>query len=462
MKPQNNHQRYIEKIDSGRPKFTKAIINWALKKHFMHRAIQLKSGSITCLDCAHQWKATYDISSVKNNTRLDILRCEPIYHTRCPNCKEKVGVVYSLQKIGTHYQYISKFAIFKGFQLYQEICITVCYHKGKKRSVYKREMGTLYMKPGERTQYMGPVCRETYWGLNVHSGREIRNQRNVFKNLLGYHHLWPKSEYHPIINKIGYYETGLGEIKYMSGIMNPKGETLLKAGYVSLFKHLTKMEDKYYLIERYWTVFRHLMKKGIVIKNRDISSYFDYLEMLRYIGKNPNSPELAAVENWHEKHQQILPFVIRKQKREAVIRFRKKRIDEILRLGKEKLLLEEHTKLYTDLKIISGSLCIVPILSEEQMEQESIWLEHCAYSSNYHKNYKFLMLSARVKGIVVETIQFNLSTFKPNQIRGWDNKPSKYNKRVLKIMETKGAQLIRKAQEKHRSKNIQERVEILT
>ena len=62
-------------------------------------------------------------------------------------------------------------------------------------------------------------------------------------------------------------------------------------------------------------------------------------------------------------------------------------------------------------------------------------LEHCIFTNRYYEKEHSLMLTAKVKGKLTETIEVNLDTMEVAQARGYNNLPTKYNSNIIKIVE---------------------------
>ncbi len=62
-------------------------------------------------------------------------------------------------------------------------------------------------------------------------------------------------------------------------------------------------------------------------------------------------------------------------------------------------------------------------------------LHHCLFANEYHLKPDTLILSARIGGKPIETIEVCLDTFKVLQSRGKFNTETKYHARILKLLE---------------------------
>ena len=71
----------------------------------------------------------------------------------------------------------------------------------------------------------------------------------------------------------------------------------------------------------------------------------------------------------------------------------------------------------------------------QQFIEESELLNHCLFNNNYYQKNNSLILSARYKGKIVESIEVNLERMEVAQARGYDNQPSIYNKKIVKLVQ---------------------------
>ena len=61
-------------------------------------------------------------------------------------------------------------------------------------------------------------------------------------------------------------------------------------------------------------------------------------------------------------------------------------------------------------------------------------MHHCVFECGYHKKAKSLILSARIEGKPIETVEVNLETYKVVQSRGVCNKSTEYHEEIIGLV----------------------------
>ena len=84
--------------------------------------------------------------------------------------------------------------------------------------------------------------------------------------------------------------------------------------------------------------------------------------------------------------------------------------------------------------ISDGEINISVIPTPMAMIEEGKAMHHCV--GGYVDQWNSLILSARIDGKRIETIEVNLTTFKVEQSRGLQNKFTDYHNRIVELMET--------------------------
>lgn len=92
---------------------------------------------------------------------------------------------------------------------------------------------------------------------------------------------------------------------------------------------------------------------------------------------------------------------------------------------------------FFDVKAKSGDIEIVTLKSIEEFQKESRALCHCLFHSGYYGRSNSLILSARVKGSITETIEYNLDIKEVAQCQGLQNSKSEHHDKILKVFKSK-------------------------
>ena len=72
--------------------------------------------------------------------------------------------------------------------------------------------------------------------------------------------------------------------------------------------------------------------------------------------------------------------------------------------------------------------------SVQEYIEEGQALHHCVFSNEYHLKEKSLILSARIEGKRVETIELSLETMEVLQSRGLMNQNTEYHERIIELV----------------------------
>jgi hypothetical protein len=230
--------------------------------------------------------------------------------------------------------------------------------------------------------------------------------------------VYPGRSVLPIIKRNGFkgYTYDFIPHKLFSLLLkNNKAETLFKAGQIDMVR---RIKSGSYNIDLFWKSILICIRNNYIVKDSDI--YIDYLHLLSFFGKDLHSPKYLCPENLKEEHDRL------SKKKTILINHEKN-----LRYQKE---FEEHKARFFDLLFREKELVIEPLKSVDEFRVEAESLGHCVYSNDYFTRKESLMLSAKVNGERTETIEFSLSELEILQARGRGNKATKYNQRIINLI----------------------------
>ena len=144
------------------------------------------------------------------------------------------------------------------------------------------------------------------------------------------------------------------------------------------------------------------------------------------------------------------------EKRQAILereREQQRILQEAERLERERKKLEDMEKdkenyirkkaVFFNLALTDG-LLIIKVL---QSVEEGKAMHHCVYTNEYYNQDNTLILSARIDGKRIETVELSLDTFKVVQSRGVCNSNTEYHDRIINLVES-NAELIRQRMNK--------------
>jgi len=105
------------------------------------------------------------------------------------------------------------------------------------------------------------------------------------------------------------------------------------------------------------------------------------------------------------------------------------------RAAEEEEAYKEFIQRFLGLSISNGEILIEPLKSVSEFIQEGDELHHCVFTNEYFNREDTLILSAKISGQRVETIQFDLKNMDVVQSRGLFNKNTIYHEEILKIVD---------------------------
>ena len=159
----------------------------------------------------------------------------------------------------------------------------------------------------------------------------------------------------------------------------------------------------------------------------DISLWYDYVDMLRRLGKDIHSPKYVCPENLQESHDTAQRKLQTKQDKEAEARRRQKAIENEERFQALKVPFFGIT--FTD-----GVIQVKVLESVQEYLEEGKALHHCVFTNEYYLKKQSLILSARIDGKRIETIEVSLETMKVIQGRGLQNKNTEYHEQIVNLV----------------------------
>jgi hypothetical protein len=376
-----------------------------------------------CLECGHKWKG--DINKKRHN---------------CPSCNKHLRPIANDSWIIAQ-GYMLIVTKVKEFQVFRYIYYDKLMRKECKPKFVPKETSQVWLSPdgkevimGIKRNGMGSYGRPQW----CHGEQELSIKRNAGAIYRSHYSPYPSCTYPggriiPELKRTGYKTKlyKLHPIETAICLLNSNiTESLLKMGDVELFKDSIKYSSR---ITKYWNQIKICKRHNYVIK--DYNLWFDYLGMLSEFNKDLNSPKYICPENMkaeHDKYMKKKRAIQREERRAA----QAEKIAKIKsELGEWKVKYVEVRKAFMDFFIKHDNITIEPIKSVDQMEEESSFLDHCAFINGYYSKNDSLLLSARINGIVTETIEINLRRMEIVQCRGFDNKASAYNKDIVKVME---------------------------
>ncbi len=99
---------------------------------------------------------------------------------------------------------------------------------------------------------------------------------------------------------------------------------------------------------------------------------------------------------------------------------------------------------FFDLAISDGTIDIVVLDSIKAFKEEGETMHHCVFSNSYYDRPNSLVMSARIEGKRIETIELSFTDMKILQSRAVCNGTSEYHDRIINLLNSNLHQIARR------------------
>lgn len=399
------------------------VLKWHMDNEVDNYAFISSIGRCSCLKCGHIWKEHMCPQKWQNEIVFN--------NQKCPKCKRTLKIEVSNKRTVNGYWYFSTIEVIEDYQVFRVYQRFISFKSKNKPTTWNRQVSCLFTSPEGKQTYVG------MYQINSQSEQwcGIMEIRNKFSYLNYKAIVYPKYEVTEKLNRNGFiYEfyDNIPIVLFRKLLTENICETLWKIGQHELVKKYNDYSKEKYKL--YWSSIKICIRNNYFIENAQ--EWFDHLGLLEHYGKDLLNTKYVCPENFGKEHQK---YIERKRKDDD----KKDYLELQTQIKKDEVQYKKHIVKYKKLCIESNSLVIKPILTVMQLQRESNILKHCAYSSKYHKRVNSLMLSAKFNNVILETIQFDLNTYKVIQSRGIKNGNSKYHKDIVQLVNDHSKEIIK-------------------
>lgn len=438
MKPKTAIQNQVVKLSTTLPPITATQKRWAYTNCVEHIAYRTKSGTLTCSDCGHQWKS--------DNGGL----CDTLAGCRCPHCGAELKVNDTRNRTHKETRYFSVITICGGFQVIRVAQIRYISKKGEPMKFYCDEVVQRWISPDGKVTNMALLraCAFHYcdlWALE--SKMEIRGYNDLYDNVVIWGDVYPRMNILPQIKRNGFKGNfhGISPIRLFKALLSdPRIETLMKAGKIE--------EMKYFITnplnaDDFWA--SYLIANRHHYKINNISMWCDYLRMLLNLEQDIRNPKNICPEDFINAHDNATRKIEAKRRREMTEAERRREAER--REREQQTLLREQEgeddfkalkSKFFGLVIADNEISVKVLESIEEYYEEGKTQNICVFGAGYYKKADTLILSARIDGQIIETIEVDLRTLKVVQCHGRNNQNTSYHDRIVDLVNS-NARLIK-------------------
>ena len=410
MKPRNKFERAVLAQSKHLRPITKTQKQWAFRECIDHFAYRLPKGKTTCMDCGHSWRMI-----------------EPTEHCPCPQCGADLEVITTRARKLKQRQYFTVLTTSGGYQVLRMYLLIAGMEKGYQASSSVMEIGQYWWDEGVAGSRLSPYSEQ--WGIIIdsfayYSPMAIRRDNEAYR-FVARCPLCPEVKLSDTLKRNG-FEGKCYDIAPTSLIpallTDSRAETLLKAGRT---EHLRYFLRRARTIDEYWSAYKITLRRGYDIT--DIALWCDYVDMLRRLGKDTHNAHYVCPKDLQQAHNEILRKLRTRQEQEQEEHKRQKAQEDEARF--QKLKAPFFGVAFTD-----GTIQVRVLESVQEYIEEGQALHHCVFTNEYHLKEKSLILSARIEGKRVETIEVSLETMQVIQCRGLMNQNTEYHERIIELV----------------------------
>lgn len=418
MKPKNKFQKQVVEASKKLPVLSKEQIEWSKNNVIEHIGRRNDKGKITCTKCCHSWQGIgYLVDTLTD--------CD------CPNCKSKLVVKTTNKRVFRTNYYMTIITACEGYQVVRSIMVKCTARIGKLPEYEHSEVMQRWIAPNGKhvtfaklRQTMGTMYYDAWIH---HTSLELRRENDIYNRIFT-DVIYPRQKLIPELKRTGYkkslYKQNPLEL-FRTLLTDSRAETLLKAGYTKLLKRI--MDSGWTRnIDNYWQSIKICIRNGYKIK--DATLWCDYLDFLRFFGKDLHNAKYVCPTNLKAEHDR---YMAKKAKVDAEQEIQK-------HLDKEDTFKEGKAKFF-GLIFSDGQINIRVLESVAEIITEGKMMHHCVGS--YYSKEDSLILSATIDGKRIETIEISLSQLKVIQSRGVCNKNTKYHNQIIRLVENNISQI---------------------
>ena len=410
MKPRNKFERAVLAQSKYLRPITKAQRQWAFRGCIDHYAYRLPKGNTTCMDCGgHSWQMI-----------------EPTERCTCPQCGADLEVITTRARKLKQRQYFTILTTSGGYQVLRMYLLIAGMEKGYQASSSIMEIGQSWWNERGRQSIVAVQRTMGHYidSFAYYSPMAIRRDNEAYR-FVARCPLCPKVKLSDTLKRNGFEGKcyGIAPTSLIPALLtDSRAETLLKAGRTEHLAYFLSCPRSW---DAYWPAYKITLRRGYDIT--DIALWCDYVDMLRRLGKDTHNAHYVCPEDLQQAHDEVHRKLRARQEREQEEHKRQKAQEDEARFQKVKAPFFGIT--FTD-----GTIQIRVLESVQEYIEEGQVLHHCVFTNEYHLKEKSLILSARIEGKRVETIEVSLEMMQVIQCRGLQNKNTEYHERIIELV----------------------------
>lgn len=426
MKPRTKLQHDVFDRSGELPCRAKQIKDYAVEKCLDHVGYMTKS-RVICMDCGERFSPC-----LVHRKR-----------TVCPHCNSKLKIQEIMKRSLDQQGCISIAEIVGPYQLIRNFEVRSSHKDGHAAMYSCREVSQDWIgEDGKRTI----VARQRF--VNFHSvswigDLEIRSipsrgswryaGANKYDVLQDAWHPGSKFKERYSMYGINTRMRGISFVEAIEILPNePRAETLLKAKQFGLLRHFANGQR--WIVAQYWNSVKIVIRNKYKIEN--VRDWGDYLRLLDFFGKDLRNAYYVCPKNLKKEHDR---YVAKKRRHDEKMRLEEKR----RKAAENEAEYRKFIGRFEGVSIKSGNLTVEPLKTVGEFMAEGDEMRHCVFESEYFKRINSLVLSAKVGGKRVETVEFSLDKAQVVQSRGRFNENSEHHDRIVRLVNRNATKIMK-------------------
>lgn len=399
------------------PVINERQMRYAYQHCFKHAGWMRKDGNIVCTECGHTWQSGHALA-------------DAVCGAVCPHCGTRLEVVKS-RKI-KDVQKDETFLIMTtcgGFQVLRFFIVERAARAGYECHYRIYEGVQHWIDALGKVVVVSRPLNYTYYhySLSPYRPMEIRDVKgrdNMYN--IGAAAVYSHRSYIPELRRNGFDGRlhGCFPLDLCTALLSDTmTETLIKSKQYRLLAWYLESRDHY--LKPYWPAVRICIRHGYTVtKPQD---WVDMVQAMMDLGYDIHNPHYVCPADLDAMHNRVIKLLEKAREREEREKSRRMfaKMDAEYRKKKGRLL---------DLSITDGEIVLKPLQSVAEFEQEGESMHHCVFEMNYYKKENSLVLSARVAGKRIETVEVSLKSLKVMQSRGVCNTNTEYHERIIDLV----------------------------
>lgn len=414
MRPRTKLQKQVAGLfPKMRRPLTETQMKWADEKCFGNMGY-LCGHKVWCERCGH-------VFEIENPTHSQIAG------EVCPECGRELRVELSRYRKRERESSFSIITTFQGFQVLRFFEVTIFAAKGVPADVSFQECFQNWIMPDGRDVVVGRSLESVNYNLRfTYSSFEVRESSHPEMYIMEGMQLYPRISIIPELRLRGWIHDWKGRTvthyRLMKALLTyPRTETLIKA------KQYALAEDAAYhgIPDDIWPAVRICIRRGYIVK--DAQTWRDMVIILSRLGKDIRNHVYVCPDNLKEAHDRWDAKFREMEMRRNLEKMRES-------LAEKNAAYAKRMKDVLSINLTEDSLSIRPLQTLLEFWEEGEYMHHCVYSAKYYKRQHSLIMTARVDGRRVETVEVDTAECIVRQSRGVCNSTTEWHDRIISLV----------------------------